>query len=40
MLKRLERLFDNIENTPISLASWALALVAIIGVRIAIELFF
>ena len=40
MLKRLERLFDNIENTPVSLASWALALVAIIGVRIAIELFF
>lgn len=40
MLKRLEHLFDNIENTPISLASWALALVAIIGVRIAIELFF
>lgn len=40
MLKRLETLFERIEATPLNLASWFTALFAIIGVRVAIELYF
>lgn len=40
MLKYLDHLFEKIEETPLTLHAWALALTAIIGVRIAIELFF
>lgn len=40
MLKRLETIFERIEATPLSLRSFILALLAIISVRVAIELFF
>lgn len=40
MLRRLDHIFICIENTPLTLGLWAMALMAIIGVRVAIELFF
>lgn len=40
MLNYLDRLFEKIESTPLTLHAWAVTLMAIIGVRIAIELFF
>lgn len=40
MLRRLDHLFTHIENTPLTFGLWVMALMAIIGVRVAIELFF
>lgn len=39
MEKRLQLFFEKIENTPLTLGSWAITLFALIAIRIAIETF-
>lgn len=40
LMKRLESIFTKIESAPLTFGGWVVALMAIIGVRIALELFF